>query len=302
MISLKQLSYAVAVGKTLHFKKAADACSVSPSALSSALTELEKQLGIQIFERDNKKVLVTPLGKQFLEKAGQIKLEVDDLYQMSQALKSPLSTPLSMGLIPTIAPYLLPKVLPKLRAQYPDFKLQIIEEQSHVLVDMVRNGDLDTAILALPFPIEGLLAFEFWREDFFWVTHCDDEQANQSEISSDELEQDELMLLKDGHCLKDQALAACKFKSAEAADALSSTSLTTLIQMVAGKMGTTLVPAMALDQLISDSSELRAVHLNEAGPHRKIAFITRPNYAGVANIQLLMGLFSKQLRDTCSKN
>ena len=301
MISLKQLAYAVAIGKTLHFKKAADACSVSPSALSSALTELEKQLGIQIFERDNKKVLVTELGKQFLEKASQIKLQVDDLYQMSQALKSPLSTPMSMGLIPTIAPYLLPKVLPELRAQHPDFKLQIIEEQSHVLVDMVRNGDLDTAVLALPFPHDGLLAFEFWKEDFYWVTHRDDEQASQREISSDEVEQKKLMLLKDGHCLKDQALAACKFQSAASADSLSSTSLTTLIQMVAGKMGTTLVPAMALDQLISTSSELRAVHLNEAGPHRKIAFITRPNYSGVANIQILMDLFSKQLRDANSK-
>jgi len=302
VITLKQLTYALAVGKTLHFKKAADACAVSPSALSTALTELEKQLGIQIFERDNKKVLVTPLGKQFLKKASQIKLQVNDLYQMSLTQKNPLSTPISMGLIPTIAPYLLPKVLPKLRAQYPDFKLQIIEEQSHILVDMVRNGDLDTAILALPFAHEGLLAFEFWEEDFYWVTHCDDKHASKREITSNELKREKLMLLKDGHCLKDQALEACKFKSTETGSALSSTSLNTLIQMVAGKMGTTLVPGMALDQLISNSSELRAVHLNEPGPHRKIAFIVRPNYAGVGNIQLLMKLFSKQLHDTCSKN
>jgi len=302
MITLKQLAYALSVGKTLHFKKAADACAVSPSALSTALTALEKQLDIQIFERDNKKVLVTPMGRQFLEKAKRIKLQVDDLHQMSLALKRPLSTPISMGLIPTIAPYLLPKVLPTLRAQYPDFKLQIIEEQSHRLVDMVRNGDLDTAILALPFPHEGLLAFEFWQEDFFWVTHGDDKHAHQREITSDELKQERLMLLKDGHCLKDQALAACKFKSTETSNALSSTSLNTLIQMVAGKMGTTLVPGMAIDQLIGSSSELRAVHLNEPGPHRRIAFITRSNYAGVASIQLLMKLFSKQLRDSCSKN
>jgi LysR family transcriptional regulator, hydrogen peroxide-inducible genes activator len=300
MISLKQLTYALAVGKTLHFRKAADACAVSPSALSTALAELEKKLGIQIFERNNKKVIVTPLGKQFLEQANQIKLQVDDLYQMSLAQQNPLSTPMSMGLIPTIAPYLLPKVMPQLRALYPDFKLQIIEEQSHVLIDLVRSGDLDTAVLALPFPHDGLLAFEFWSEDFFWVTHCNDEHAGQREISGNELDREKLMLLKDGHCLKDQALAACNFKSTETGNALSSTSLNTLIQMVAGKMGTTLVPGMALDQLISNSSELRAVHLNEPGPHRIIAFIARPNYAGVANIQLLMDLFSKQLRDTCS--
>ena len=295
MISLKQITYALAVGKTLHFKKAADLCAVSPSALSSALTELERQLEIQIFERDNKKVLITSPGKEFLEIAKTIKLQVDDLYRISEKLKMPLSAPMSMGVIPTITPYLLPKVMPSLRTAYPELKLQIIEEQSHVLVDMVRNGDIDTAILALPFAHEGLLEFEFWQEDFHWVTHRGNKHAHKREITACELEHETLMLLKEGHCLKDQALSACKFQSRETEDALSSTSLNTLIQMVAGKMGTTLVPSMALDQLLGNSSELCAVHLNEPGPHRKIAFVTRPNYAGVNNIQLLMKLFRKQL-------
>ena len=301
MISLKQISYALAVGKTLHFKKAADYCAVSPSALSTALTELEKQLGIQIFERDNKKVLVTPLGKEFLDIAKTIKLQVDDLYRISERLKKPLCAPMSMGVIPTITPYLLPKVMPSLRTAYPDLKLKIIEEQSHVLVEMVRNGDIDTAILALPFAHEGLLEFEFWQEDFHWVTHRGNEHANKSEITARELEHETLMLLKEGHCLKDQALSACKFQSRETEDTLSSTSLNTLIQMVAGKMGSTLVPSMALDQLLGNSSELCAVHLNEPGPHRRIAFITRPNYAGVNNIQLLIKLFREQLAGNHSK-
>lgn len=295
MISLKQITYALAVGKTLHFKKAAEYCAVSPSALSTALTELEKQLEIQIFERDNKKVLITSSGKEFLDIAKSIKLQVDDLYRISQTLKNPLCAPMSMGVIPTITPYLLPKVMPSLREAYPDLKLQIIEEQSHILVDMVRNGDIDTAILALPFAHEGLLAFEFWQEDFHWVTHRDNELAHKQEITANELKHETLMLLKEGHCLKDQALSACQFQEAETENSLGSTSLNTLIQMVAGKMGTTLVPSMALDQLLGDSSELRAVHLNEPGPHRKIAFITRPNYAAVDNIQLLMKLFSEQL-------
>jgi len=301
MISLKQLTYALAVEKTLHFKKAADACAVSPSALSTALTELEKQLNIQIFERDNKKVLVTPLGKLCLKKARAIKLQVDDLYHLSHTQKNPLSAPMSIGVIPTIAPYLLPKVMPQLRVQFPDLKLHIIEEQSQTLIDMVRNGDIDTAILALPFAHEGLLAFDFWKEDFFWVTHRDDKHANQCEITSRELKKENLMLLKDGHCLKDQALAACKFEPTETSNALSSTSLNTLIQMVAGKMGSTLVPSMALDHLLGNSSELCAVHLNEPGPHRTLAFMIRPSYIGVDNIQLLMHLFSKQLDETCSK-
>lgn len=297
MISLKQISYALAVEKTRHFKKAADQCAVSQSALSTAITELEKQLDIQIFERDNKKVLITPIGQQFLTKAQQIKLQVDDLYLLANAEKTPLSYPMTIGVIPTIAPYLLPKVLPGLRQEYPDFKLRIVEEQSHVLVDSVRKGEIDAAILALPYEHEGLLAFEFWQEDFYWVTHMNNEHAQQKEITSDELREAKLMLLKDGHCLKDHALAACKMQSTEADNTLGATSLHTLIQMVAGRMGSTLVPAMALDQLVEGSAELRAVHLNEQGPHRTIAFLIRPNYTGVSNIELLMKLFKAELKE-----
>ena len=296
MISLRQITYVLAVAKTLHFKRAAELCSVSQSALSTAISEMEKQLGFQVFERDNKKVLITPIGAQCLEKAHNIKIQMDDLYQLGQALKSPLSYPMSLGIIPTIGPYLLPKVLPSVRHQYPDFQLRIIEDQSHELVNKVRNGELDTAVLALPFDIEGLLAFEFWQEDFYWITHRDDKLALQKEITSAELKHSRLMLLKDGHCLKEHALAACKLPSNETDTTLAATSLNTLIQMVAGRMGTTLVPAMALDQLLSGNSELRAAHLNEPGPHRKVAFITRPNYPGVRNIELLIQMFRQELK------
>jgi len=297
MISLKQIKYVLAVEKTLHFKKAAELCSVSQSALSTAVAEMEKQLGFLIFERDNKKVLITPFGEECLEKARKIKVQMDDLYQLGQTLQSPLSYPMSLGIIPTIGPYLLPSVLPAVRKKYPGFRLHIIEEQSKVLVQKVKSGELDTAILALPFNIEGLLAFEFWQEDFYWVAHRDDAHHMQKEITSDELKQARLMLLKEGHCLKDHALAACKLPSSETDSSLASTSLNTLVQMVAGRMGTTLVPAMALGQLLSGNSELKALHLNEPGPHRKIAFIARANYPGVKNIELLIELMREQLGD-----
>ncbi|KZY31460.1 MULTISPECIES: hydrogen peroxide-inducible genes activator [unclassified Oleiphilus] len=296
MISLKQIHYALAVEKTLHFKKAAEACSVSQSALSTALSELEKQLDIQIFERDNKKVLITPTGKMFLQRAQSIKLEVDSLYQLSQNQKAPLNHPMTVGVIPTVGPYLLPKVLPALRQQYPDFKLTIIEEQSHVLVDMIRKGEIDTAILALPYPHDGLLAFEFFQEDFYWLTRNDAEQSGLDEITSTEIDQSKLMLLKDGHCLKDHALAACKLSNNEQSETLGATSLNTLIQMVAGRMGSTLVPEMALKQINSQSDDLKAIHLNEPGPHRRIAFLSRPNYIGVKNIECLMEVFAEELR------
>lgn len=295
MISLKQLRYALAVEKHLHFKKAADECSVSQSALSTALSELEKQLGIQVFERDNKKVLITPIGQAVLDKARSIRMEVEDLYQLARSHNEPLSYPMTMGIIPTIGPYLLPKVLPNLRKNFPDFQLRIVEEQSHVLVDKVRNGEIDTAILALPFSHEGLLAFEFWQEDFYWITQRDDALASRADINSDEINHAQLMLLKDGHCLKEHALSACKLQPSQTNQIFGSSSLNTLIQMVAGKMGTTIVPEMALDQLVSPSSELQAVHLNEPSPHRRIAFIVRPNYAGVANIEKLMKMFNEDL-------
>lgn len=296
MISLKQVTYILAVEKTLHFKKAAELCAVSQSALSTAITEMEKQLGFQVFERDNKKVLITPVGLQCLIKAREIKLQMDDLYHLGNALKAPLSYPMSLGIIPTIGTYLLPTVLPRVRHQYPDLQLRIIEDQSHILVNKVKSGELDSAILALPFDIKGLLAFEFWEEDFYWITHCDDPLAQQKEITSGELKHSRLMLLNDGHCLKDHTLAACKLSSSETDTSLAYTSLNMLVHMVAGNMGTTFIPAMALKQLLSENLELKALHLNEPGPHRRIAFITRVNYPGVNNIELLMKLFRQELK------
>ncbi|WP_077339082.1 hydrogen peroxide-inducible genes activator [Pseudocolwellia agarivorans] len=295
MISFKQLYYALAIEKTLHFKKAAEACNVSQSALSTAITELEKQLGVTIFERNNKQVLVTHNGQLILTKAKKVKLELDELLQISQTNKQPFSNPMSIGVIPTIGPYLLPKVLPEVRKQHPDFKLRIIEEQSHTLVDMVRTGDIDAAILALPFPIEGLMSFNFWKEDFYWICHKDECPSKLQEITSEELEIEKLMLLKDGHCLKEHALAACSLQNQTQKSDFDSATLHTLIQMVAGKLGTTLVPHMALDQLIHNESELRAIHLNEPSPHRSIALVIRPNYVRTNEVTALMNIFTEQL-------
>ncbi|MFT7005951.1 MAG: LysR family hydrogen peroxide-inducible transcriptional activator [Colwellia sp.] len=299
MISLKQLHYALAIEKTLHFKKAAEACNVSQSALSTAINELEKQLGVTIFERNNKQVLVTQKGQLILNKAKIVKLELDELLQIAQSDKQSFSNPMSIGVIPTIGPYLLPKVLPEVRHQYPNFKLKIIEEQSHTLVDMVRTGELDAAILALPYPLNGLMSFNFWEEDFYLVCHKDTCPKTMQEITSEELEIEKLMLLKEGHCLKDHALAACQLKSQKQNSDFGSASLHTLVQMVAGKLGTTLVPQMALDQLTYNESELRAIHLNEPGPHRTLALVIRPNYVRTDELTILKDIFTDQLTKKC---
>jgi LysR family hydrogen peroxide-inducible transcriptional activator len=295
MISLKQIRYALAVERTLHFKKAAESCNVSQSALSTALTEMEKQLGFQLFERNNKQVLITPLGKQALQKAHEIKLLMDDLEKLGESQKGTLNTTLSIGMIPTICPYLLPVILPRLQTEYPALQLQISEEQSHVLVEKVRNGELDAGILALPYDCEGLLTFKFWAENFFWITHTGDVLADRPQLSNDELDPQRLMLLKEGHCLKDHALAVCHL-SKISEHHLSATSLNTLVQLVANGQGTTLIPEMAIPQLVEENPKIAKVPLAEPGPHREIAFIVRPNYPSIRNIELLMPLFAQELQ------
>lgn len=295
MITLKQIQYALAVERSLHFKKAAEACSVSQSALSTALTEMEKQLGFQLFERNNKQVMVTSLGKLALAQMREIKLRMDDLAKLGETVREPLSGEISIGIIPTICPYLLPVVLPALQNQYPQLQLNIAEEQSKVLVEQVRNGDLDAGILALPYPCEGLLRLKFWAENFYLITHFDDRLALKPELENDELEPQRLMLLKEGHCLKDHALAACKL-SENSRQHLSATSLSTLVQLVANKLGTTLVPEMALPQLVENNPKIAKVPLAEPGPHREIAVIIRPNYPSIVNIELLMEVFKQALQ------
>lgn len=298
MISIKQLSYALAVEKTLHFKKAAELCFVSQSTLSTALTELEKQLGLQIFERDNKKVLVTPIGREVLNQARNILIQVEDLEHLADKHKSPLCYPITVGMIPTIAPFLLPAILPVLGKQYPQAQINVVEEQSRLLVDMVRSGEIDTAILALPYPCEGLLTLEFWQEDFYWVTLKNNEHAQQKEITVEEINQNKLMLLKDGHCLKEHILDICKLSEQTANHGFGATSLNTLIQMVQGNLGTTLIPAMARKQLTSGNHQLSVVHLHEPSPHRRIAFIFRPNYTRLSSIEALVAVCKQVLPET----
>jgi len=296
MLTFKQIDYALAVGKNLHFKKAADECYVSPSTLSNAITELETQLGVKIFERNNKKVIVTSLGHEILSKAKKIKLEVKNIHELAQHNVDGLSSSLSIGIIPTISPYFLPLVLPKIQKEFSNLQLKIEEGQSQILTNRVKEGDLDMAILALPYDLQDLMSFKFWEEDFFWVSHSQNKNAGKSEIRASELEHSELMLLEDGHCLKDHILDACNIDSSSQYS-LKASSLNTLIQLVKGKMGTTLVPEMALKELVGNKKDLSISHLDEPGPHREIALIIRPNYAGMESVKILIDFFGNSLRE-----
>ncbi len=299
MITLRQLEFALAVAKHRHFKRAAEECNISQSALSLGIAELEKQLDTQIFERNNKQVLITPIGEELLERAQRIFSEISDLTTRAHSHQIPLAYPMTIGIIPTIAPYLLPKVLPTLKDSHPHFELSVVEKQTERLIDQVRYGHIDTAIIALPYPLEGLHAFEFWAEDFFAILPENDAHIELGKINSDDLSKTNLLLLGEGHCLTDQVLSVCSLSKSEIKSSFSDASLNTLIQMSLAGMGTTLVPKMALDQ-ISATNQVRAVPLAEAGPHRRLAFITRLNYARVNDVRLLSEIFGKALAKTAN--
>lgn len=291
MITLRQLEFALAVAKHRHFKRAAEECNISQSALSLGVAELEKQLDTQIFERNNKQVLITPIGEEILIRAQRVFSEINDLTTRAQSHQTPLAYPMTVGMIPTIAPYLLPKVLPELKAQYPNFRMTVVEQQTERLLEQVRYGHIDTAIIALPYTVEGLHTFEFWQEDFFAIFPNDNPLANLKTISSDQLGKANLMLLGEGHCLTDQALTVCSFDRDEFKSNFSDASLNTLIQMALAGMGITLIPEMALNQVHRQNNEVATIPLTEQGPHRRIAFVTRLNYARVDDVNLLGNIF-----------
>lgn len=300
MITLRQLEFALAVAKHRHFKRAAEECNISQSALSLGIAELEKQLDTQIFERNNKQVLITPIGEELLERAQNIFSDINDLVARAQSHQTPLAYPMTIGIIPTVAPYLLPKVLPVLKKQYTAFELSVIEQKTERLIEQVRYGHIDTAIIALPYPLEGLHAFEFWAEDFYAILPPNLSADAVQQISADDLSKTNLLLLGEGHCLTDHALSVCSLDKQQIKSGFSDASLNTLIQMSLAGMGTTLVPKMALDQL-STNQPINAVALTEKGPHRRLAFITRLNYARVNDVRLLSDLFKQALQDESSQ-
>lgn len=293
MITLRQLEFALAVAKHKHFKRAAEECSISQSALSLGIAELEKQLDTQIFERNNKQVLITPVGEQLLQRAQAVFSEIQDLVTMAHSHQTPLAYPMTIGIIPTIAPYLLPKVLPALTASYPNFEMTVVEQQTERLLDLVRYGHIDTAIIALPYLVEGLHIFEFWAEDFFAVFPKGSDLAKLDHITSSQLSKTNLLLLGEGHCLTDQVLSVCSMNKEQIKSGFSDASLNTIIQMALAGMGTTLVPEIAIDQIAGDN--VAVVPLAEKGPHRKLAFVTRLNYARVNDVKILSEIFSQVL-------
>ncbi|MDB5722300.1 MAG: hydrogen peroxide-inducible s activator [Alphaproteobacteria bacterium] len=285
--TLKQLQYLVALRDHGHFGKAADACFVTQSTLSAGLRELETLIGVVLVERTRRVVRFTPLGERIAEKARRILREAEELADMARAAGKPLSGELRMGVIPTIAPFLLPTMLPKLRAEWPDLKLYLREETSQSACDALHRGQLDCVLLALPFgcgDVEQAALFD----DRFWVAFpAGEAPKGDAAVTAAAIDEERLLLLEDGHCLKEHALAACNRPELRAEATMLGTSLHTLVQMVGNGLGLTMVPQMAIDSGILDGSGAVARPLKSDHAFRRIALVWRKGSPREKEFQLL---------------
>lgn len=285
--SMRQLQYLLAVVELRHFGHAAERCFVSQSTLSIGIQELESQLGAQLLERTKRKVAPTPLGLELAEKARQILTIAAQMEELAQSDRTPLVGTLKLGVIPTIGPFLLPKVLRGIREGFPQLELFLIEDQTARLIERLDSGELDCAILALPYETGKLEYQTFWRE-LFWVAIPEKHPLGQGgPIPAMELPADQLLLLEEGHCFRDHALSACHRSGLQKKAAFQGTSLYTLIEMVAGGQGITFLPEMAVDSAIVTQSDIKLRPLAEQGPHRDIALVWRSTYHRKRDMALL---------------
>src|SRR5437899_9270574 len=272
--TVKQLQYLVALRRFGHFGKAADACFVTQSTLSAGLRELETLIGVTLVERTRRVVRFTALGEKIADKAIKILRETEELAEMARAQGRPLHGELRMGVIPTIAPFLLPAMLPRLREQWPELKLYLREETSNGACEALHRGQLDCVLLALPFACGEVDSTALFDDPLF-IAYPHGEAPTSAAVAAAEIDGNRLLLLEDGHCLKDHALSACNRPELRAHAAMMGTSLHTLVQMVDNGLGVTFVPGMAIQSGILGGTGVEARPLRSDHPYRRIALIWR---------------------------
>jgi LysR family transcriptional regulator, hydrogen peroxide-inducible genes activator len=244
--TLRQLQYVVAVAEELSFRRAAERCHVSQPSLSAQLAQLEEALGVRVFERTRRKVIVATAGRDIVERARRLLVEADDLVEAGKRAGDPDTGTIALGVIPTISPYLLPSVTPRLRARFPRLTVAWLEDKTDVLVKKLGEGGLEAALLALEAEVGDVEREVIARDPFVLVTRPDHPLARKtSPATASELDGGDMLLLDDGHCFRDQALEVCSTARASG-DEFRATSLSTLVQMVAGGAGVTLLPMLAV--------------------------------------------------------
>jgi LysR family hydrogen peroxide-inducible transcriptional activator len=287
--TIKQLQYLVALSEAGHFGRAATAMNVSQSTLSAGLRELETLLGVTLVERNRRVVRFTALGEQVVARAIRLLAEAEGIAELVRAAGRPLAGDLRLGVIPTIAPFLLPRLLPSLRDRFPDLRLFLREDQSDSACAHLARGDLDCVILALPWPCGDIEREILFEDPIRLAFHADDLPDAPARVAPDSIAPERLLLLEDGHCLKDHALAACGRAGYRADRGVMGTSLYTLVQMVENRIGLTLLPQLAIDGGMLNGTHIQTRPLDEPQAHRTIALAWRPTSARAEEFRLLAG-------------
>jgi LysR family hydrogen peroxide-inducible transcriptional activator len=295
--SLRQLRYLVELADRLNFRLAAEASFVTQSTLSAGIKELEGLLGVQLVERDTRMVRITPIGEEVVARARRLLADAQDLVSTAKSAAEPLTGLLGLGAIPTIAPFLLPGLLAALRRRYPKLQLYLREDLTERLLERLRAGQLDMALIALPYDTGELSVRELFKDEFWFVAREDDPHAQDKAVAVKALDAGQILLLEEGHCLRDHAIAACGHRRANAESRIEATSLNTLVQMVEGGLGVTLLPEIALKAGVLKGTKLIARPFAPHVPSRRIALVARSGSARRRDIELLADFVVERERE-----
>jgi LysR family hydrogen peroxide-inducible transcriptional activator len=286
--TIKQLRYLQALNKTLSFTEAAALCFVGQSTLSAGLKELESTLGVQLVERDKQTVSITPIGQEVIDRAERLLAQADDLVDFVDSYAGSMVGVIKLGVIPTIAPFILPTLMPKMREQYPDLQIALREDLSGNLINKLDRHELDFALIALPYDTEGFLVKELFDDEFWLIAKEGDPIFNKKDLHLSHQMSDRILLLEDGHCIREHTLKACRRSELVSHNGIEATSLLTLVQMVESGLGIALLPKMAVQSGLLSNTQLIARPLAVPTPKRKIALIARPSTARIEEFNALV--------------
>ncbi len=278
-MNLRDLRYFVALADYKHFGRAAEACFISQPTLSTQIRKLEEELGVTLVERAPRQVMLTPAGRDIAERARRIVDDVEQMKESARRSQDPEAGTIRLGMFPTLGPYLLPHAVPLIRARFPRLELLLVEEKSDVLLSRLREGKLDAGLLALPLHDEQLHTEFLFEEPFLLAVPEHHPLAGRDNLALKELADQRLLLLEDGHCLRDQALDVCQLSGASEKSGFQATSLETLRQMVAANVGVTLLPMLATKPPVARSETIHLLGFHDSQPSRRIALVWRKSSA-----------------------
>jgi len=290
--TVKQLRYLIALEKHLHFGKAAEACFVTQSAFSVAIKELENVLNTSLVDRTNRSVVFTSTGTLIAQQARLAMFDLEGIIDIAKSSQEPLSGPFKMGVIPTIAPFLLPRILPTIRKQYPKLELYLKEEQTTRIHQLLLDGELDVLLLALPIDLINTESVSIFNDPFKLAYRKGTELIDPENFSPNKLNKESILLLEDGHCLRDHAMSACSLNNKEMLSKFSASSLYSLIQMVDSDLGITFVPQMAIDSGLLKHTKVITSELKEKS-YREIGLMWRKSSVRKNEFKLLADVISR---------